>query len=143
MRISDGSSDVCSSDLFDPATAKVDGAPLRCRDGTDAGPTCLSDIELTALKKINQRHRLPYALASGDTSLPGFNVYTSDLGRPVTQPIQGAVNHFAFGTKPPALPASDGLPLPTVAAARSVRYLMAQDHHFHAMPSASNLSEER
>src|SRR3546814_5651596 len=43
--------------VFDPATAKVDGAPLRCRDGTDAGPTCLSDIELTALKKINQRHR--------------------------------------------------------------------------------------
>src|SRR3546814_3461897 len=86
--------------VFDPATAKVDGAPLRCRDGTDAGPTCLSDIELTALKKINQRHRLPYALASGDTSLPGFNVYTSDLGRPVTQPIQGAVNPFALGRAP-------------------------------------------
>src|SRR3546814_5326165 len=68
--------------VFDPATAKVDGAPLRCRDGTDAGPTCLSDIELTALKKINQRHRLPYALASGDTSLPGFNrseEHTSEL----------------------------------------------------------------
>src|SRR3546814_19028861 len=54
--------------VFDPATAKVDGAPLRCRDGTDAGPTCLSDIELTALKKINQRHRLPYALEIGRSS---------------------------------------------------------------------------
>src|SRR3546814_12919536 len=50
--------------VFDPATAKGDGGHLRCREGTDAGSTCLPDNELTPLKKLKPRHRLPNSLAT-------------------------------------------------------------------------------
>ena len=35
---------------FDPATATLNGAPLRCAGGADTGDTCLSDAQITALK---------------------------------------------------------------------------------------------
>jgi len=116
--------------VFDPATASLNGAPLRCPGGADAGPTCLSDAELTALRTIDRPSALPFALASGDTSLPGFNVYTSDTGRPVTSQVQGAVTLFAFGMAPPATPPGTGMSFAFSIADQVVRYMITQDPTF-------------
>jgi hypothetical protein len=43
---------------FDPATATVNGAPLRCPDGGDAGDFCLSDAQISALKSMNSSTQL-------------------------------------------------------------------------------------
>ena len=57
---------------FDPATASVNGAPLRCPDGADTGDTCLSDAQITALKTLNSDTRFNFELASGEDQLPGL-----------------------------------------------------------------------
>ena len=57
--------------MFDPATARVNGTPLRCPGGADTGDTCLSDAQITALKTINTDDAASTsALASGETTTP-------------------------------------------------------------------------
>jgi feruloyl esterase len=116
--------------VFDPATASLNGVPLRCPGGADAGPNCLSDAELAALRTIDRPETLPFALASGDTSLPGFNVYTSDTGRPPTSQVQGAVTLFAFGMAQPATPPGPGMSFFFTIADQVVRYMITQDPAF-------------
>ena len=90
---------------FDPATATVDGAPLRCAGGADTGDTCLSDAQIAALKAINAPVRFGFALASGETGYPGYNVWGADLGiTSITTPVQPVVTFLNFGTSAPANP---------------------------------------
>jgi len=116
--------------VFDPATATLNGVPLRCPGGADTGPNCLSDAELAALQKIDRSFALPFASAPGDASLPGFNVYTSDTGRPPTSQAQGAVTFFAFGMAQPATPPGPGMPFFFSIADQVVRYMITQDADF-------------
>ena len=44
--------------IFDPATATLNGVPLRCAGGADTGDTCLSDAQITALKTMNTRREV-------------------------------------------------------------------------------------
>jgi feruloyl esterase len=119
--------------VFDPATASVGGRPLKCPSGAEIAPMCLTETELSALRAIDRPSPLPFPLATGDTSLPGFNVYTEDTGRPVTSQAQGAVTFFAFGTTQPATPPSPGMSFFVTIADQFVRYLIAQDSAFDAM----------
>ena len=59
---------------FDPATATLNGAPLRCAGGADTGDSCLSDAQIVALKAINAPVKFGFVLASGETGYPGYNV---------------------------------------------------------------------
>ena len=113
--------------VFDPATASLNGVPLRCPGGADAGPNCLSDAELAALRAIDRPSPLPFALATGDKILPGFNVYTSDTGRPPTSQMQGAVTLFAFGMAQPATPPGPGMSFFFTIADQVLRYMVTQD----------------
>jgi len=115
--------------VFDPATAKLDGVPLRCPGG-DIGPTCLSDRELVALRVIDRPSPLPFPLATGDAYIPGFNVYTSDTGRPPTSPVQAAATFFAFGTAQPSTPPGAGMPFFFNIADQVIRYMVTQDPAF-------------
>ena len=85
---------------FDPATATVNGAPLRCAGGADTGDTCLSDAQITALKVLDAGARFNFQLASGETGYPGYNVWGSDLGRASASPLQPTVTFLAMGTGP-------------------------------------------
>lgn len=51
--------------------AKIDLQTLRCKDGTDAGDTCLSDAQLSTLKASYGPTVMPFALANGITTYPG------------------------------------------------------------------------
>jgi hypothetical protein len=91
--------------VFDPATASVQGRPLRCPGGVDAGDSCLSDVQIAALKVINTDTRFHYSLASGEDHYPGYNVWGADLGITTrTAPIQRTVTLLALGTSPPTRP---------------------------------------
>jgi feruloyl esterase len=59
---------------FNPSTATLNGAPLRCVGGVDTGHTCLSDARISALNVYNTPITFGYSLASGETQYPGFNV---------------------------------------------------------------------
>jgi feruloyl esterase len=90
---------------FDPATATLNGAPLRCAGGADTGDSCLSDAQIAALKAINAPVTFGFALASGETGYPGYNVWGADLGiTSLTTAVQPVVTFLNFGTSPPANP---------------------------------------
>jgi carboxylesterase type B len=91
--------------VFDPATASVDGAPLRCPDGTDAGDSCLSDVQIATMKVVNTDTHFNFTLASGEDHYPGYNIWGADLGITTNPaPIQPTVTFLAFGTSQPAIP---------------------------------------
>ncbi|MEO8741353.1 MAG: tannase/feruloyl esterase family alpha/beta hydrolase, partial [Casimicrobiaceae bacterium] len=69
---------------FNPAT-------IRCPGGADTGDTCLSDAQIAAYNAYNTAITFNYALASGETQYPGFNVYAGSDTR-------GVLN---LGTTPP------------------------------------------
>ena len=84
---------------------RVNGAPLRCPGGVDTGDTCLSDVQITALKTINTRREFNFQLASGETSYPGYNVWGA---RPRhhdnPSPMQPTVTFLAWAPSQPAIP---------------------------------------
>lgn len=119
--------------VFDPAKATLRGAPLRCPNGTDIGKACLSDLQLSVLRKINEPHPLPYAFATGEKLLPGLNVYTADIGRPITSMTQAMVTNFGLGTKQPAIPLAPGMSFIPIVATQFIRYLVTQDPSFNPL----------
>src|SRR5205823_1761945 len=56
----------------------------RCASGTDEGPTCFSDGQLAALKWHYDGQTIPFALANGITSYPGY-LYGSEVIGGITQ----------------------------------------------------------
>lgn len=118
---------------FDPATATVGGAPVRCAGGTDTGDTCLSDAQIDALKTINTATQFNFALASGETSYPGYNVWGADLGMANTSPIQPIVTFLAFGTSQPATPMPRSAPYISVLLDQSIKYLVTRDPNFDSL----------
>ena len=101
---------------FNPASAMLNGAPLRCAGGADTGDNCLSDAQIAAFKVIETPISLNYTLASGETSYPGFNTWGTDFGNPGTSPLQPTVLTLALGTVQPANP------MPAVSATSSPPY---------------------
>lgn len=95
---------------FNPATATLNGKPLRCADGADTGDDCLSDAQINAFNVINTPVNFSYPLANGETQYPGFNVWGTDFGRPGTG-SQAVVNFLGFNNVAPSSP------MPAVAVA--------------------------
>jgi hypothetical protein len=90
---------------FDPATAMLNGAPLRCAGGADTGDTCLSDIQIETLKGMNAPVKFGFPLASGETGYPGYNIWGADLGiTSINTPIQPTVTFLNLGSSQPANP---------------------------------------
>ncbi|RZL57039.1 MAG: tannase/feruloyl esterase family alpha/beta hydrolase [Variovorax sp.] len=101
---------------FNPRTALLNGVPLRCPGGTDAGDSCLSDAQITGFEVTNTPLVLNYRLASGETTYPGFNTWGTDFGVPGTSPLQPTVLTLSLGTDQPANP------MPPVTATTSPPY---------------------
>ena len=127
----------CNS-TFNPTTATLNGAPVRCSGGIDTGNSCLSDAQIAAFNVTNTPLQLNYALASGETSYPGFNTWGTDFGNPGTSPLQPTVLTLALGTEQPANP------MPAVTATTSppygstfwdqwVRYFVTRNPNFNSL----------
>lgn len=113
---------------FDPATASVSGAPLRCPDGLDAGDSCLSDAQITALKGMNTSTQFNFRMASGETGYPGYNVWGGDLGiTSNTNPLQPTVTFLNLGTEQPKFPMPTGAPYISRQTDALIRYGITRD----------------
>lgn len=115
---------------FDPATASLNGVPLRCPGGGDAGDACLSDVQIAALKSLNGATRFNFPLASGETSFPGYNVWGGDLGAAGPSPLQPTITFLNLGTAQPANPMPTGAPYVARQTDALIRYAITRDLNF-------------
>ncbi len=117
---------------FDPATASLAGVPLRCVGGTDTGDSCLSDTQLTALRKVSEPTPLSYTLGSGESSLPGYPVYYADNGGGAGDAAQKAfVALFGpLGLVPPAYPFDSSMSVNWQLGDEYTRYVLVGDPAF-------------
>jgi len=124
--------DRCNA-IFDPATARVDGAPLRCPGGADTGDNCLSDAQITAMKVINTPTRLNY-LASGETEHPGYNIWGADPGIYTrSSPVQATVNFLAFNRSAPVLPMPADAPYISIYTDGWIKYHVTRDPSYNSL----------
>ena len=115
---------------FDPATALLDGAPLRCAGGADTGDNCLSDTQIRVLRLAQGSVAFDFAVPGGAGSYPGLNVYTSDTGVPGSGLQATVTNLSAFGAAAPSCPISPSVSLAAGSVDGYVRYAIARDESF-------------
>jgi feruloyl esterase len=119
---------------FDPATAVLNGAPLRCAGGADLGDACLSDAQIRALQVFNTPIEFEPAIGSGETHYPGYNLYGSDLGMVRDSPVQPFVTALALGTVPPRASLVPGeSPAVSVFWDQWARFVFASDPDYDAL----------
>jgi Tannase and feruloyl esterase len=119
---------------FDPATAVVNGVPLRCANGADTGDNCLSDAQIGALETINTPTNFRFSLASGETQYPGYNVWGADLGIATrTSPVEPVVTFLALGTSQPAQTMPATAPYISVLTDQWLKYAVARDASFDSL----------
>ncbi|ANZ43427.1 feruloyl esterase [Lentzea guizhouensis] len=97
----DGLDGVVDGVVSNERGCRFDPRVLRCPDGADTGPGCLSDAQIGAVTAMSTPFRWPYRVASGETEYPGFPFLS---GGDMRTPFLG------FGTTPPAnpMPATSG-----------------------------------
>ncbi|MBF6991902.1 MULTISPECIES: tannase/feruloyl esterase family alpha/beta hydrolase [Cupriavidus] len=118
---------------FDPSTAMLNGQPVRCANGADAGDTCLSDAQINALKVYNSQIVFGYALGSGETQYPGFNVWGADLGLAGNASVQPTVIALALNIDAPVNPMPATAPYMSVFWDQWVRYFVTRDPTFNSL----------
>lgn len=118
---------------FDPATATLNGAPLRCAGGADTGDNCLSDAQIGALKAINAPVKFGFALASGETGYPGYNVWGADLGMTSAAAIQPTVTFLNFGGSQPAHPMPANAPYISQQLDEVLKNIITRDTTFNPL----------
>lgn len=118
---------------FDPATATLNGAPVRCTNGLDSGDTCLSDAQIAALKVMNTPARFNFTLASGETGYPGINVWGADLGIPSTNPELALNQILGLNALAPAHPFTPDMPYLSVFYDQWAKYFVTRDANFNSL----------
>ena len=116
---------------FDPATATLNGAALRCPGGADTGDSCLSDAQIEAVKAMNAPVKFGFALGSGETGYPGYNVWGADLGIPtIVTPVQPTVVFLNLNTTPPANPMPPTAPYISQQLDQVLKNIITRDQAF-------------
>lgn len=119
--------------IFDPATAMVDGHPLRCAQGRDTGERCLSDAQIKAVKTIDSPTRFNY-LASGQTEQPGFNIWGTDPGIGESDAVvPKTVMWLAFGHAAPTMPMPTNAPYASVLTDQWFKYAITRDPNYDTL----------
>jgi feruloyl esterase len=119
--------------VFDPATATLNGSPLRCAGGADLGDSCLSDAQIAALRTMNEPVRFGFVLAHGHTGYPGYNVWGADLGMTSTSPVQPTVTFLNLGTSQPANPMPSTAPYISQQLDGALKYMITRDPSFNSL----------
>ncbi len=108
--------------------ARVNLRALRCADGTDAGPHCLSDAELALMQSIHSPYTFSFPLANGITRYPPWLYGHEDS---LDGPQAMSFVRWVTGTAAPTVP-------PSAATASThwlygsnwIRYAVARDANF-------------
>ncbi|MFH8491073.1 tannase/feruloyl esterase family alpha/beta hydrolase [Streptomyces longisporoflavus] len=72
MEHCDGDDGVRDGVISDEAGCDFDPKVLRCEDGEDRGPTCLSDAQIKAVRELSSPIEWDYELGSGEKGYPGM-----------------------------------------------------------------------
>ncbi|MEU4084331.1 tannase/feruloyl esterase family alpha/beta hydrolase [Streptomyces aureus] len=120
----DGLDGVEDGVVSDPAGCQFDPHTLRCPEGADTGPGCLSDPQIRSVVAMSSPFRWPYRIASGETHYPGFPFLS---GADMRTPFLG------FGTTAPAdpMPPTSGYGLQYWD--QWVKYFLTRDPHHSAL----------
>ncbi|AMO93646.1 prolyl oligopeptidase family protein [Collimonas fungivorans] len=118
---------------FDPASATLNGAPLRCAGGADSGDSCLSDPQIAALKTYSTPITFSHPLGSGETQYPGLNVWGADLGLAGDSVAQKTVRLLAMGDSQPAQPMPTDAPYWATFWDQWVKYFITRDAAFDSL----------
>jgi hypothetical protein len=95
MKACDGRDGLEDKIISDVEGCHFDPHVLRCPGGVDAGPTCLSDPQITSVIAESEPFHWPYRIASGEREYPGFPFLSgADMRTP----------YLGFGTSAPANP---------------------------------------
>jgi feruloyl esterase len=115
---------------FDPATATLNGVPLRCPGGRDTGDTCLSDANITAARKIEGSVTFGF-MPGGARVFPGFNMLTADLGASGQSPLNQVIAFQTVGTTPPSFPTAEGNAISVEFTDRFFRFAVTNNKAFN------------
>jgi hypothetical protein len=134
---------------FNPSTATLNGVPLRCPDGADAGDTCLSDAQLNALKNASTPVAFDYLTGGSQNRFLGYNVVTSDLGNSSNSPVEPVLMGMTIGSAAPKFPTAEGNSYAVIVSDYFVRLAVAKDTSFDQLtlnltnpgPLAARLNE--
>jgi feruloyl esterase len=74
-----------------------------------------------------------YALASGETQYPGYNVWGADLGQGNTTPLEATVTELALGTVQPAYPLLSTMMFDGQIADQFVRYTVTNNVNLNSL----------
>ncbi|WP_043626750.1 tannase/feruloyl esterase family alpha/beta hydrolase [Nonomuraea candida] len=112
---------------------RFDPAVLRCPKGRDKGDTCLSDVQLTALKRMNEPKPLSYVIGTGETSVLGYPVYIADHGGGVPDFPQKALltQVGVYGSAAPAFPPAPHMPVSLADGV--IRHMIVGDPNFNTL----------
>lgn len=99
---------------FDPAV-------LRCPSGVDTGDTCLSDLQIAALRRYNSP--VNYSYRDGEKSYPGFPVFEG-------ADLRGSL---PMGVTPPVHPATANMAVIAQFWDEFARFAIARDADFNAL----------
>ncbi|GAB7190969.1 tannase/feruloyl esterase family alpha/beta hydrolase [Kineococcus sp. NUM-3379] len=115
--------------------AEFDPSRLRCPDGEDSANTCLSDVQLAALQRLNRPEPLSYVIGAGETSLPGLPIYLADHGGGVPGSEHEALltQLGIYGSTPPAFPPTPRMSLNLSLADGVIRHMIVGDPHFNTL----------
>lgn len=116
---------------FDPAIAELDGAPVRCPGGGDTGDTCLSDVQIAAIRRIDAPTPYNVPLASGDRAFPGYESLTSESGALGPSPLQPIVAALSYGFVPPGFPTTPANAAGAGFADNYFRFFVTRDNSFN------------
>lgn len=120
----DGLDGVKDNVVSNPDACHFDPRVLRCPDGADTGPGCLSDAQIAAVTAMSSPFRWPYPVASGETQYPGFPFLSgSDMRTPF----------LGFGTTAPAnpMPQTSGYGLQYWD--QWVKYFLTRDPNYNSL----------
>jgi feruloyl esterase len=106
---------------------RVDLQALRCPDGKDAGPKCLSDAELALLRAIHSPYQFTFPLANGITSYPQWLYGHEDS---LDGPSAPSLVRWVTGTAAPTVPAN--------AATAATHWLYGSNWIRHAIARDAN-----
>jgi hypothetical protein len=120
----DGLDGVRDKVISNPDGCHFDPRTLRCPGGADAGPACLSDLQIGAVTAMSSPFKWPYRVASGETGYPGFPFLS---GADMRTPFLG------FGTTAPAnpMPVTSGYGLQYWD--QWVKYFLTRDPQYNSL----------
>lgn len=108
--------------------SRVNLKALRCPDGGDAGPQCLSDAELAVVQGLHARYVFPFPLANGLAHYPPWLYGHEDsLDGPQAPSLQRWVTGSAASTVPPAAATAS---THWLYGSNWIRYAVARDARF-------------